>query len=36
VTRDEVLRYLDRTEAANGFVNRFLPICVRREIAPIP
>ena len=30
VTRDELLRYLDRTEAANGFINRFLTICVRR------
>jgi hypothetical protein len=30
VTRDELLRYLDRTEAANGFINRFLPVCVRR------
>jgi len=30
VTSDEFLRYLDRTEVANGFINRFLPICVRR------
>ena len=30
VTVDELLRYLDRTEAANGFINRFLIVCVRR------
>jgi len=31
VTRDELLRYLDTTEAANGFANRFLWVCVRRS-----
>jgi len=31
VTRDELLRYLDSTEAANGFANRFLWVCVRRS-----
>lgn len=33
VTRDELVRYLDRTEAANGFANRFLWFCVRRSKA---
>lgn len=31
ITRDELLRYLDNTEAGNGFGNRFLWICVRRS-----
>jgi hypothetical protein len=31
VRRDDVRRYLDRTEVANGFGNRFLWICVRRS-----
>jgi hypothetical protein len=31
ITQDEALRYLDRTEAANGFGNRFLWLCVRRS-----
>jgi hypothetical protein len=31
VTGDEVRRYLDRTELANGFANRFLFVCVRRS-----
>jgi hypothetical protein len=31
VTKDELRRYLDRTEAANGFANRFLWACVRRS-----
>src|SRR5262249_45073504 len=31
VTRDELLRMLDNTEAANGFGNRFLWICVKRS-----
>ena len=31
ITRDELLRYLDNTEAANGFGNRFLWFCVRRS-----
>ncbi|MFN2484261.1 MAG: hypothetical protein ABR509_04905 [Candidatus Limnocylindria bacterium] len=30
VTRDELLRYLDRTELASGFANRFLWLAVRR------
>ncbi len=33
ITRDELLRYLDDTEAANGFGNRFLWFCVRRSKA---
>lgn len=31
ITRDELLRYLDSTETANGFANRFLWLCVRRS-----
>ncbi|HEX5314978.1 MAG TPA: DUF3987 domain-containing protein [Gammaproteobacteria bacterium] len=31
VTAEELRRYLDRTEAANGFANRFLYLCVRRS-----
>lgn len=31
VTRDELLRYLDRTDQANGFANRFLYALVRRS-----
>lgn len=31
ITKDELLRYLEDTEAANGFGNRFLWICVRRS-----
>ena len=31
ITRTELLRYLDSTEAANGFGNRFLWCCVRRS-----
>jgi hypothetical protein len=31
ITRDELLRYLDATEAGNGFGNRFLWVCVRRS-----
>jgi hypothetical protein len=31
ITRDEVLRYLDATETANGFANRFLWACVKRS-----
>jgi hypothetical protein len=31
ITRDELLRYLDRTEAANGFINRFMIVCTRRS-----
>lgn len=31
VTRAELLRYLGDTEAANGFANRFLWICVKRS-----
>lgn len=31
VTADELRRHLDRTEVANGFLNRFLLVCVRRS-----
>lgn len=31
ITSDELCRYLDRTEAANGFANRFLFAAVRRS-----
>jgi len=31
ITRQELLRYLDSTEAGNGFANRFLWFCVRRS-----
>jgi Protein of unknown function (DUF3987) len=31
ITTDELRRYLDRTEAGNGFANRFLYLCVRRS-----
>lgn len=31
VTKDELLRYLDSTEGANGFANRFLWVCVKRS-----
>ncbi|MBI4321043.1 MAG: bifunctional DNA primase/polymerase [Chloroflexi bacterium] len=31
ITRDELRRYLDTTEAGNGFANRFLWLCVRRS-----
>jgi uncharacterized membrane protein len=31
VTRDELLRYLEDTETANGFANRFLWAMVKRE-----
>jgi hypothetical protein len=31
ITRDELCRNLTQTEAANGFVNRFLWICARRS-----
>jgi hypothetical protein len=31
ITRDELLRGLDSTEAANGFANRFLWVCARRS-----
>jgi hypothetical protein len=30
ITRDELRRYLDRTECGNGFANRILWACVRR------
>jgi len=30
VTADELRRYLDQTEAANGFANRYIYVCVRR------
>lgn len=31
ITRPELLRYLDDTEAGNGFGNRFLWVCVQRS-----
>jgi hypothetical protein len=31
ITQDELRRYLNETETANGFANRFLWICVRRS-----
>ncbi len=31
ITREELVRYLDATETANGFANRFLWVCVRRN-----
>ncbi|MGE5569090.1 MAG: hypothetical protein ACM3S5_08650 [Rhodospirillales bacterium] len=31
VTKDELLKYLSSTEAANGFANRFMWVCVRRS-----
>ena len=31
VTRNELRRYLDTTEAGNGFANRFMWACVRRS-----
>lgn len=31
ITASELLAYLDRTEMANGFANRFLTACVRRS-----
>ncbi len=31
ITRDELLRLLNTTEAGNGFCNRFLWLCVRRS-----
>ncbi len=31
VTADELRRQLDRTEVVNGFLNRFLLVCVRRS-----
>lgn len=31
ITQEELTRYLDRTELANGFANRFLWICARRS-----
>ena len=31
ITRDELRRYMDRTEIGNGFANRFLWVCGRRS-----
>lgn len=31
ITRDELCRLIDTTEASNGFCNRFLWLCVRRS-----
>ena len=35
ITRDELLRYLDRTEVASGFMNRFL-LCAARRAQVLP
>lgn len=31
ITRTELLRYMDSTEMANGFLNRFMLVCVKRS-----
>jgi len=31
VTKDELRRYLDRTETGNGFANRFIWLCIQRS-----
>jgi len=31
ITKEELLRYLDRTEMANGLANRFIWLCVKRS-----
>ncbi len=31
ITREELLRYLNKTETSNGFANRFLWLCVKRS-----
>ena len=31
VSREELLRYLDRTDLANGFINRFLIVAAKRQ-----
>jgi hypothetical protein len=31
ITKDELIRYLDATESANGLGNRFLWVCVKRS-----
>jgi len=31
ITKDELLRYMESTEAGNGFGNRFLWVCVKRS-----
>jgi hypothetical protein len=31
ITKDELKRYLDRTEMGNGFANRFIWLCVKRS-----
>ena len=31
ITRDELLRTMDKTETANGFCNRFLWVCTKRS-----
>jgi hypothetical protein len=35
ITRDELLRYLDRTEVASGFMNRFL-LCAAKRAQVLP
>lgn len=36
ITADELRRYLDATETANGFANRYLCVCVRRAKTLLP
>jgi len=31
ITKDELRRYLDRTESGNGFANRFIFVCLKRS-----
>jgi hypothetical protein len=33
ITRNELRRYLDRTETGNGFANRFIWLCIKRSKA---
>lgn len=37
ITRDELIKKLDETQAVNGFANRFLWVCARRQkLVPFP
>jgi hypothetical protein len=36
ITKDELLRFVSGTELANGFVNRFLLVSVKRSQEPSP
>ena len=31
ITKDELIRHVDETEMCNGFINRFLLVCVKRS-----